>query len=107
MPNYVLWFTGGGMPDATPAQQAAVMKEWMDWFAGLGKALVDQGKPFSGAAKTIAPDGTVTKGAPGTPGTGYTILKATSLTAAVKLAKSCPVLKGGAHVIVYETLDIM
>ena len=39
--------------------------------------------------------------------TGYSILKADSLDAAVALAKGCPVLAGGAAVVVSETFPVM
>ena len=41
------------------------------------------------------------------PATGYSILEADSLDAAVTLAKGCPVLQGGAGVSVYETFEVM
>jgi hypothetical protein len=37
---------------------------------------------------------------------GYSIIKAGSLDAAAALAKSCPVLKGGAKISVVETFDV-
>jgi hypothetical protein len=39
--------------------------------------------------------------------TGYTIIKAMSLDAAIQLAKSCPALKYGAKISVYETVNAM
>lgn len=38
---------------------------------------------------------------------GYTILKADSLDAAVEMAKGCPVLQGGASISVFETFALM
>jgi hypothetical protein len=38
---------------------------------------------------------------------GYSIIKADSLDAAVALAKGCPVLKGGATIMVFETFNAM
>ena len=38
---------------------------------------------------------------------GYTILSADSLDAAVALSRSCPVLAGGASIEVIETIDVM
>jgi hypothetical protein len=39
--------------------------------------------------------------------TGYSILKADSLDAAVEMARSCPVLQGGGRITVYETFQVM
>lgn len=105
MADYLLLFHGGGMPQ-TEAETAAVMQAWNDWFASLGDAVKDQGNPFTpGAAKTIANDGSIAEG--GGDATGYTIIKADSLDAAVGLAKGCPVLQGGADISVHETFEVM
>ncbi len=103
MANFLLTFHGGGMP-GTREDQDQVMKAWTDWFATLGDALVDGGNPIS-QARAISPDGSVMD-ATSAP-TGYSILKADSLDRAVSLAKGCPVLAGGATVLVSETLPVM
>ncbi len=106
MANFVLLYSGGGMP-ASEAEQQAVMKAWEGWFSKIGSAVVDQGDPFTPAAKTITPEGKVSDGPVGTMATGYSIIKADSLDAAVAMAKGCPVLQGGAKITVYETFDVM
>jgi hypothetical protein len=103
MANYLLVFHGGSMPES-PEEGAAVMKAWNDWFGTLGDALVDGGNPAS-ATKTIAADGSVRDDAAGP--SGYSIIKADSLDAAVALAKGCPVLQGGAAIQVVETFNAM
>ena len=90
MANYVLIYEGGGMP-ASDAEQAAVMQAWEQWFARLGSAVVDQGNPFTPAAKRIASNGRVSEVGGNPMATGYSIIRADSLDAAVELAKSCPV----------------
>src|SRR5262245_53398841 len=106
MANFVLLYSGGGMPE-TEAEQAVVLQAWTAWFEGLGSAVVDPGNPVSPMAKSIASDGTVSDGPIGTPATGYTIIKADSLGEAVGIAKGCPVLQGGAQISVYETFNVM
>ncbi len=106
MANFVLLYSGGGMP-ASEAEHQAVMKAWEGWFSKIGSAVVDQGDPFTPAAKTITPEGKVSDGPVGTMATGYSIIKADSLDAAVVMAKGCPVLQGGAKITVYETFDVM
>jgi hypothetical protein len=106
MSDYVLLFQGGSMPETEEAQKE-VMAAWETWFASLGDAVKDPGNPFSGAAKTISADGAVTDGSGGGSASGYTILKAGSLDEATGLAKGCPVLQGGASIMVFETFDVM
>ncbi len=77
------------------AAQSAVMAAWGTWFQNLGPALADGGNPV-GQAKTIASDGSVSDGGGANPATGYSLIEADSLDAAVELAKGCPVLGGGA-----------
>jgi hypothetical protein len=57
--------------------------------------------------KSIASDGTVSDGPVGTMATGYTIISADSLYAAVEQAKGCPVLQGGAQITVCDTFNAM
>jgi hypothetical protein len=106
MANFVLLYSGGSMP-ATEAEQAAVLQAWGAWYERLGSALVDGGNPFTPVEKSIASDGTVSDGSVGTMASGYTIIAADSLNAAVEMAKGCPVLQGGAQITVYETFNVM
>ena len=103
--DYLLLYSGGGMPE-TDEEQAAVMKAWDSWMHDLGSALKDGGNPFApGAAKTISADGAVRDGAGSA--TGYSIITADSLDDAVTKSKGCPVLQGGATIEVYETFQVM
>jgi hypothetical protein len=106
MAKFVLLYAGGRMPE-TEAEQAAVMQAWGEWFGRLGGALVDGGQPFTATAKSIDADGTVADGPVGTMATGYSIIEADSLDAAVEVAKACPVFLGGAQMTVYETFPVM
>ena len=104
MATFLLTFHGGSMPESQE-EGAKVMAAWTAWFGELGDKLVDGGNPISNV-KTIAPDGSVTDGATVAP-SGYTIIKADSLDEAVTLAKGCPVLHGGASLVVGETFPVM
>lgn len=92
MANYLLVYHGGSMPESPEAGQKA-MQAWTDWFERLGDALVDGGNPVS-EVRTIANNGTVSVGGIN-PSSGYSVIKADSLDAAVALAKGCPLLNGG------------
>jgi hypothetical protein len=104
--KYVLVYYGGGMP-ATPAAQARVLKQWEKWFAKLGPSMVDGGNPMSGAVNKIRADGSVAKGAIGKKASGYSIIEATSLDKATKMAKGCPIIRSGGEIAVYETFNAM
>jgi hypothetical protein len=98
MSKYVLAYQGGGMAATEEAQQAS-MAAWGAWFGSLGAAVVDGGAPFGPSTK-------VGGGAAGSGLTGYSILEAADLAAAVKLAEGCPIIKDGGSVDVYETIDV-
>ena len=106
MANFVLLYTGGSVAE-TPAEQEAVMQAWGAWFGSIGSALVDGGNPFTPVAKTISKGGKVSDGPVGTLASGYSVVKADSLDAAVEMAKGCPVLTSGGQVSVYETYPVM
>lgn len=102
--DYLLLYSGGRMPESDE-EQAAVMQAWTSWFETIGSALKDGGNPFSGAAKTLAADGSVRDGDGSA--SGYSIITADSIEAAADLAKGCPVFEGGASITVYETFSVM
>jgi hypothetical protein len=103
MANYLLTYHGEGMPaDAEVSQEA--IDAWTSWFGSLGDKLVDGGNPVS-HAKAISPDGSVMDAT--TAPTGYSIIKADSLDAAVALAKGSPVIAAGQVVVVSETFEAM
>lgn len=105
MTKYLLGYHGGGMPD-TPAEGERIMAAWNKWMGGLGAALVDGGNPV-GKTMTIAKDGKVSDGGGPNPITGYSIIEAPSMEAAVKMAKDCPILTSGGSVQVAETFAAM
>ena len=106
MANFLLVYHGGGMP-ATDAERKKVMDQWGAWFGKLGPAVVDPGNPIGPKAKSVSSDGSVHDGGVGTAASGYSVLKADSLSQAVEFAKGCPVLKSGAKISVYETFPAM
>ncbi len=104
MTNYVLIYTGSGMPE-TEEESQAVMAAWGAWYGKLGDAIVDGGNPFS-ASKSLTAD-VVSDGAVSSPpATGYTVISAESLDDAVEKSKDHPHLKYGGQVSVYETFQM-
>jgi len=105
MAKFIFGYHGGhGMPE-TPEEQEKVMAAWGEWFGSLGAAVLDGGNPF-GSARTVATDGAITDGGGSNPLTGYSIVDADSLDAAVTMAKDCPVLANGGNVEVCEAIDM-
>jgi hypothetical protein len=103
MGKYVFVYKGGQAME-TDEEREAVMAAWTTWIGGLGDALVDVGNPFgpSAALRADGSNGAATSGL-----TGYSILEAPSLEAAVEKARGCPVFAGGGAVEVYETFEVM
>lgn len=106
MSTYVLLYSGGTQP-VTEADRKTTTNEWLEWYRKLDKAVIDQGNPFTPMAKNISADGSIHDGPIGTLASGYTIIQAMSLDQAVQLAKSCPGLKRGTRISVYETFSAM
>lgn len=105
MAKFVLLYIGGGMPE-TEEETAQVMKAWEAWYGELGAAVIDPGDPFTPVAKSVASNGAVSDGPKGLMVSGYTILEAGSIDEAVKMAQSCPVLKSGADISVFEAFEV-
>lgn len=86
MGSYLLLYHGG-QPPTTPEEGQQVMTAWIDWFTKLGDKIVDQGNPTS-ITKSIDGGGSVSDAGSGV--TGYSIVKADSVDAAVAVGTSCP-----------------
>ena len=102
MAKFVFVYSGGSMPE-DEAARAAGMAAWGAWFGALGAAVTDPGNPF-GAASTVTASGASDGTASGV--SGYTIVDAADLGAAVELAKGCPLLAHGGNVGVHEALSM-
>jgi len=99
MNTYVLLYQGG--PKFTSREEGmAHMKAWREWMDGMGDAVVNRGAPF-GKTATVGPDGVSMEGG----ASGYTVIQADSLEAAIELVKPSPhVLYGSIEV--SETMDM-
>ena len=104
MARYLLAFHGGRMEEGDANAEA--MAAWDVWFKKLGDHVVDPGNPV-GATRVIAADGHVSTNGIPSPLSGYTVIDADSLDAAVQAARECPVLRVGATVEVCETVNVM
>lgn len=92
MSDYV--FTYYGEPKfESPEQGAKYMEKWGRWEGSLGKALVNPGVPLK-RAKTVSSDG-VSDNNSSNRVTGYYVVQAESMEAAIEMAKGCPHLEHG------------
>ena len=87
MPNFLLAYHGGKAPE-TAEEGAKVMALWTAWFEGIGADVVDGGNPV-GMSSTVSADGVADNGG-ANPVSGYSIVKAADMAAALDIAKGCP-----------------
>ncbi len=92
MPNYILAYHGGKMPES-PEEGAKHMEKYQAWVVGLGNAVVTPDTPL-GNSKTVSSDGVSDDGG-SNPLLGFSIVKADSMDAALEMAKACPFLVMG------------
>ena len=103
MPKYVLAYHGGGEMPETEEEQERELAAWNAWFGELGDAIVDGGNPIAGSV-TVGADRSVSEGGGANPLSGYSLIKADDLDAAVEMAKGCPILSNGGSVEVAEAI---
>jgi hypothetical protein len=92
MPEYILAYHGGKKPES-PEEGAKHMAKWKAWLGGLGDAVVNPGTPL-GKSKIVSSDG-VSDGGGSNALTGFSIVKADNMDAALEMAKGCPFLEIG------------
>lgn len=90
MPKYLFAYHGGSAPE-TPAEGEQVMVKWQGWFEGLGNNVVDGGNPVM-QSWTVSASGVEDNGG-ANPLSGYSIVEAQNIEAAIEMAKGCPILE--------------
>jgi hypothetical protein len=93
MPNYIIAYLGGKQPE-NPEEGREGRQKFMDWISDLGDAVVNPGTPL-GMSKIISA-GKVTDNHSENRLTGFSIVKADTMDAALDIAKRCPFLDIGA-----------
>ena len=106
MGKFVVVYTGGSGMQVSEEERNRIMAAWEAWYGKMGPAIVDGGNPF-GASKHVSSAGTMDGPASSPPPTGYTIISADSLDAAVAAVQDHPHIKDGGEVSVFETFDVM
>jgi len=103
MPNYMFAYHGGKKPES-PEEGAANMENWNAWVSGLGDAALNPGTPLM-KTMTVSSDG-VSDGGGENPMSGFSVIKADSMEAALELAKACPTLDIGGTIAVSEMMEM-
>ena len=92
MPKFVFAYHGGTAP-LTPEEGKKAMAQWTAWYEKMGSAIVDGGAPV-GPSKTVTPKGVQDNGG-ANPISGYTVIEAIDITAALAMARDCPLVVDG------------
>ncbi len=92
MPDFIIAYHGGKKPES-PEEGAKLMAKWKAWLGGLGDAVVNPGNPL-GMSKTVSSGGVSDVGGSNRL-SGFSIVKADSMDAALEMAKECPFLDIG------------
>ena len=103
MPDFMLAYHGGTIPE-TEAEQQASMAAWGAWFEEIDASVKDPGNPV-GKSSTVSASGVVQNGG-ANPLSGYTIITAATHKAAETIAKGCPIMGEGGSIEVAEIVEI-
>ncbi len=103
MTQFIITYLGGNQP-ATPDEGRAHFAKYMQWINGLGEAVISGMNPLKDTHH-VSPDGSVSMGT-GTKMSGFTIIEAESIEAAVVVTKSCPFLDIGGSLEVSELVHM-
>jgi hypothetical protein len=103
MARYVIVYLGGNQP-STPEEGQKHFAKYKEWLASLGNKAVSPANPLKDT-KTVKSNGSVTNGGTTTM-SGYTIIEADSMEAALKVSKACPFLEIGGTLEVSELMQM-
>ncbi len=103
MPQYFITYLGGDKP-SSPEEGEQNMSKYRAWLSSLGDSAVSPANPLKDTS-TVNSDGTVTTGSI-TSMSGFTIIEADSMEAALLIAKACPFLDIGGSLEVSELIEM-
>lgn len=103
MKQYVLVYLGGSQP-SNPEEARKHFAKYMEWLSSLGDSVVIPTIPLKDTT-TVSPDGTLREGGSSAM-SGFTILKADSMEAALSIAQACPFLEIGGSLEVSEMMEM-
>jgi len=101
--NYIIAYHGGKKPES-PEEGAKHMAKWKAWVGDLGDAVVNPGTPL-GKSKTVSSGGVSDDGG-SNPLSGFSMVKADGMDAALEMAKGSPFLEIGGTIEVAEVMEM-
>ncbi len=103
MSQYLITYLGGDQP-SSPEEGKQHFARYKAWLASLGEAAVSPANPIRNTS-TVKPDGSVSAGST-TAMSGFTIIEADSMDAALEIARACPFLEVGGSLEVSELMSM-
>ena len=103
MAQYIITYLGGDQP-SSPEEGKQHFAKYKEWLSSLGDSAVSPANPLKDTS-TVNSDGTVTNRST-TSMSGFTIIEADSMEAALLIAKACPFLDIGGSLEVSELIEM-
>ena len=103
MTQFVFVYLGGNQP-SSPDEAKKHFTKYMEWLASLGDTIVSPMLPLKDTS-TVSSDGTISAGGSSAM-SGFSIIKAGSIEAALAIAQGCPFLEIGGSLEVSELMQM-
>lgn len=103
MKQYVFVYLGGKQP-SSPEEAGNHFSKYMGWLTSLGDSVVIPTIPLKDT-NTVSPDGTIVEGGSSAM-SGFSIIRADSMQAALSIAQGCPFLEIGGSLEVSEMMQM-
>lgn len=103
MKQFVLVYLGGNQP-SSPEEANKHFSKYMAWLSSLGDSVVIPTIPLKDT-NTVSPDGAIREGGSSAM-SGFSIIKADSMEAALLIAQACPFLEIGGSLEVSEMMQM-
>jgi len=103
MKQFVFVYLGGNQP-SSEAEAQEHYKKYFEWLESLGEAAVIPTIPLKDTA-TVSPDGSIGQGGSSAM-SGFSVIKAESIEAALEIARVCPFLEIGGSLEVSEMMQM-
>ena len=103
MKQFVLVYLGGNQP-SSEAEAKKHYSKYVQWITSLGDTVVVPTIPLKDTT-TVSSDGTIREGGSSAM-SGFSIIKADSIKAALSIAQACPFLEIGGSLEVSEMMQV-
>jgi len=103
MKQFVFVYLGGTQP-SDPQEANTHFSKYIEWLTSLGEAVVIPTIPLKDT-NTVGTDGSVREGGSSAM-SGFSIIRAESMDAALSIAKDCPFLEIGGTLEVSEMMEV-